>query len=234
MNEKPKLKRSGYKRIAMVYSAMILGAVFFFAAAGRLDLPRAWFYFVLMFVCQTSVFIILAIRPQMAEVVNARGEIKFVKLWDLAFEVLYSIATLILVPVIAGLDVGRFRWSELNPYWLPVGVVFYAFAMFFTLWAMIENRFFETAVRVQKERGHTVVSTGPYAIVRHPGYVGMILLYFSEPLAIGSFYALFVSLFIAFLLVMRTVLEDATLQKELPGYLEYTKKTRYRLVPFIW
>ncbi|MFH1683346.1 MAG: isoprenylcysteine carboxylmethyltransferase family protein [Candidatus Margulisiibacteriota bacterium] len=234
MNAKPKLTRSGYKRIIMLYGAMAAGAVIFFAAAGRFDLPRAWAYFLLSLFCQTVVFLLVFIRPEMAEVLNARGETHFVKVWDVAFVISYSLATLIVLPLVAGLDVGRFRWSELSLWWLAAGVIFYLLAILITEWALLENKFFETGVRVQKERGQTVISTGPYAIVRHPGYAGMILLYFSFPLIIGSFYTLLVSLFIALSLIVRTVLEEATLRQELAGYVEYTKKTRYRLIPFIW
>jgi protein-S-isoprenylcysteine O-methyltransferase Ste14 len=234
MNRKPRLTRSGYKRIIVIYAVMILNAVIFFAAAGRLNLPRAWFYLGLTFLGQTAVFMLLFIRPEMVEVVNARGEMKLVKAWDRLFTLFYGLSTIIFIPLIAGLDVGRHNWSQLGLSWLAAGVVCYFFAMFFIEWALLENKFFETTVRVQKERGQTVVTTGPYAIVRHPGYLGMIFLYFSMPLAVGSAWALLVSLFTALLFVIRTALEDATLQKELPGYSKYVKKTRYRLVPFIW
>jgi len=235
MSEKPKLTRSGYRRIIVIYLAMLFNAVLFFAAAGRIDLPRAWVYIILTVSWQTLVFILFFTRfPEMAEVVNARGEMKMPKVWDKLFALFYSLATLILLPLIAGLDVGRYGWSYLNAWWMVPGVLFFLFAMFFTDWALMENKFFELGVRIQKERGQKVVSTGPYAMVRHPGYAAFILLYFSFPLIVGSFYALFASLFTALLLVIRTALEDATLQKELEGYVEYTKKTRFRLIPLIW
>jgi protein-S-isoprenylcysteine O-methyltransferase Ste14 len=235
VNEKPKLTRSGYRRIIVIYLVMLFNAVLFFAAAGRIDLPRAWAYFIGLAVCQTLIFILMLTRfPEMAEVVNARGEMKMPKVWDKLFALFYTIITIILLPLIAGLDVGRYNWSDLNIWWMVPGVILLFFAMFLSDWALLENKFFELGVRVQKERGQKVVSTGPYAIVRHPGYIAFILLYFSFPLIVGSFYALFASLFTALLLVIRTALEDATLQKELEGYVEYTKKIRYRLIPLIW
>ena len=235
MSDKPKLTRSGYKRIIVIYLAMFFNAVLFFAAAGRIDLPRAWAYIILTVSWQTLVFILFfTCFPEMAEVVNARGEMKMPKVWDKLFALFYSLATLILLPLIAGLDVGRYGWSYLNAWWMVPGILFFIFAMFVADWALMENKFFELGVRVQKERGQKVVSTGPYAMVRHPGYIAFIFLYFSFPLIVGSFYALYVSLFTALLLVIRTALEDATLQKELDGYVEYTKKTRYRLVPLVW
>ena len=235
MSEKPKLTRSGYKRIMVIYLSMFFNAVVFFAAAGRLDLPRAWFYIILTLLSQTFIFVLILTRfPEMVEVVNARGEMKMVKLWDKLFALFYALATMILMPLIAGLDVGRYNFSYLNVWWMVPGVIFFLFSMFLAEWALMENKYFELGVRIQKERGQKVVTTGPYAIVRHPGYIAFIFLYFSFPLIVGSFWALFASLFTALLIVIRTALEDATLQKELDGYVEYTKKTKFRLIPFIW
>lgn len=235
MNEKPKLTKSGYKRIIVIYATMAWNALLFFAAAGRLDLPRAWFYFILNVAVMSLIFLLFLIRfPEMAEVVNARGEIKISKGWDRTFVILYALVTLLIMPVLAGLDVGRYGWSQLDLWWLLVGTFFFCFAMFVSEWALLENKYFETTVRIQKERGQKVISSGPYAIVRHPGYLAFIFLYFAFPLVVGSFYALFASLATALLLIIRAALEDATLQKELPGYLEYTRKTRYRLMPFVW
>jgi protein-S-isoprenylcysteine O-methyltransferase Ste14 len=219
----------------VIYLAMLFNAVLFFAAAGRLDLPRAWAYIIVQALIMTFIFILMFFRfPEMAEVVNARGEMKMPKVWDKLFAVFYTIITIILLPLIAGLDVGRFGWSELNLWWMGLGFFLLFFSLFVSEWALIENKFFELGVRIQKERGQKVVSTGPYAIVRHPGYIAFILLYTSFPLIVGSFYALSASLLTAILLVFRTALEDATLQRELEGYVEYTKKTRYRLIPLIW
>jgi protein-S-isoprenylcysteine O-methyltransferase Ste14 len=99
---------------------------------------------------------------------------------------------------------------------------------------MVENEFFETTVRIQKEGNHKVVITGPYAIVRHPGYAGMILFYGCTPFIIGSLYGLIPAILLAVAFVFRTYFEDRMLYEELPGYKEYTKKVMYRLVPFIW
>jgi protein-S-isoprenylcysteine O-methyltransferase Ste14 len=235
MNDQPKLTRSGYKRIIVIYLSMVFTAVLFFGSAGRIDLPRGWAYVIITALVQTNIFIVALVRfPEMAEVVNARGEMKMVKTWDKVFAFLYALTSMLLLPLIAGLDVGRYQWSELSLWWMVPGVIMLISAMLFSTWALLENKFFELAVRIQKERGQKVIMTGPYAIVRHPGYIAFILLYFSFPLIVGSFCALFVSLLIALLLVVRTALEDATLQKELEGYIDYTTKTRYRLIPFFW
>ena len=99
---------------------------------------------------------------------------------------------------------------------------------------MTQNRYLSDVVRIQEERGHEVCMTGPYRYVRHPMYVGVIIFVLCLPLALGSFFALFLSAAILFVFLIRTSLEDKTLQKELPGYKEYTEQVRYRLIPGIW
>ena len=101
-------------------------------------------------------------------------------------------------------------------------------------WAESVNKHFEPTVRIQTERGHTVVDTGPYTIVRHPGYLAASLLVLGMPLALGSFWALIPAVISYLLLVVRTALEDRTLQDELPGYREYAERVRYRLIPGVW
>jgi len=230
-----KLERSGIKRIVTIYAVMIFEAVITFISAGRVDLPRVWTYFGIVTVCQSLIFVLMFVRfPQMVEVVNARGEIKATKTWDKIIMILYSLFTLILIPLITGLDIGRFNWSYLNEWSMVVGIVFLLGSMFVSEWALLSNKFFEPAVRIQKERGQYVVTTGPYAIIRHPGYTAMIFLYASFPLIAGSLYGFLVSLLTAILFVIRTALEDKTLQQELEGYIDYTKRVKYRLVPGIW
>jgi protein-S-isoprenylcysteine O-methyltransferase Ste14 len=101
-------------------------------------------------------------------------------------------------------------------------------------WAMLANRFFSGVVRIQTERGHEVVASGPYAIVRHPGYSGSLLAALGFPLVLSSVWA-FLPLILVFVVsIVRTRLEDRTLQSELPGYAEYANTTRHRLLPGVW
>ena len=139
-----------------------------------------------------------------------------------------------LVLVIAGLD-ALFDWSP--PYSLPIKIIsLIAILLGYALgsYALIENRFFSGVVRLQTDRGHQVVSSGPYRWIRHPGYAGALLTYFATPLFLDSPWAFLPTLFIAIVLVIRTSLEDRFLQDELEGYQEYAHRVRYRLVPGLW
>ena len=157
------------------------------------------------------------------------------KSWD---EVLARLVGLggALIPLAAGLDV-KYGWSK-TAYSLTVElvalvVILVGYAI--GSWALVENRFFSGTVRIQTERGHHVISSGPYAYVRHPGYAGALLTYFATPLLLDSPWTFVPVVFMAVVLIIRTSLEDRTLQEELPGYKEYTtQKTKYRLLPGIW
>jgi protein-S-isoprenylcysteine O-methyltransferase Ste14 len=139
-----------------------------------------------------------------------------------------------LLMVTAGLD-GLFHWTPaFNMVVKIVALVFILVGYTWSSYALIENRFFSGVVRIQKERGHEVVSSGPYAVVRHPGYAGALLLYLATPFFLDSWCTLVPAVFLVVVLVIRTGLEDRTLQEELPGYREYTKKVRYRLIPGLW
>ncbi|UCC65296.1 MAG: isoprenylcysteine carboxylmethyltransferase family protein, partial [Anaerolineae bacterium] len=136
--------------------------------------------------------------------------------------------------VVAGLD-ARFEWSTSVPLALHIGGLIASvlgWALF--MWAMGANAFFSEAVRIQEERGHTVVTNGPYRYVRHPGYVGAILALLATPLLLGSLWALVPAGLAAIGYVVRTGLEDKTLQEELDGYKDYTRQVRYRLLPGVW
>lgn len=221
------------RRAAQVIGALFLMMALFFLSAGRLDLSRAWIFFSLYFVSLFfNMVLFLKFNP---EIISARSEMirGEMKWWDKLFGVFYTIFLFIMF-IVCGLDVGRFRLPSPGMEFLAVGVVIFFVGWVFVAWAMVENKFFEMTVRVQKERDHKVVSTGPYAIVRHPGYAGMILFYGCTPFIIGSLYGLIPALLLAVAFVFRTYFEDRLLYEGLPGYKEYAKKVRYRLVPFVW
>ena len=138
--------------------------------------------------------------------------------------------------VIAGLDRGRFHWSDTVPPWLQLlGLIALAGGFAFCFWAMYVNRFFSSVVRIQSDRGQYVVTTGPYAVIRHPGYVGGILFVLASGIALGSWLAtaMLAVMTLPFLLY-RAVTEDRILQAELPGYRDYASRVRWRLVPGVW
>ena len=155
------------------------------------------------------------------------------KKWDKAIlAVLVGAGPLVLF-IVAGLDFRR-HGSRFGPAAIVAGLAVALIGLAVTAMAMHANRFFSTTVRIQTERGHAVVSSGPYAIVRHPGYVGMFLSYAAMPFAIGSAWALWPTMPLLVLLLVRTGLEDRTLRAELPGYAEYAARIRYRLLPGLW
>lgn len=140
-----------------------------------------------------------------------------------------------LIPLAAGLD-ARYAWSGVD-----FGLTEKIIALVLILagfglgsWALMENRFFSGVVRIQKERGHHVISTGPYAWMRHPGYAGALLTYIATPILLDSLWTYLPAAFISIVLFIRTDLEDRALKQELPGYREYAQKTRFRLLPGIW
>lgn len=208
-------------------------AVILFIAAGHLDIPRAWLYLALNLLFSIAGMVITWKR--MPELLNQRGGINpGTKTWDKVFLATYFPVILVIMPLTAGLDVGRFGRPGLGIHFAILGIALYASAFFMAQWAMVVNKFFEGTVRIQEERGHYVVTTGPYRIVRHPGYAGMILASLAPPLIIGSAHALIPAGIGIILVIIRTSLEDATLHNELNGYTEYASRVRYRLLPGIW
>jgi protein-S-isoprenylcysteine O-methyltransferase Ste14 len=139
-----------------------------------------------------------------------------------------------LIPLVAGLD-ARFGWSP--AFSVPVKIASLAVIVagyVLASYALVENRFFSGMVRIQTDRGHQVVSSGPYRWMRHPGYAGALLAYFATPVLLDSFWALLPVALVTGVLLLRTALEDRTLHDELPGYRDYAARVRYRLLPGIW
>lgn len=155
------------------------------------------------------------------------------KSWDKILSPLTAIGSGI-IPVIAGLD-ALFLLSPgftLIAKIISIVVILPGYGL--GTYALVENRFFSGTVRIQSERGHKVISTGPYKWIRHPGYASMLMVNMVVPILLDSYWAYIPVLCVAVFTIIRTSMEDKTLQNELDGYLEYTKKTRKRLIPFIW
>ena len=223
------MNKSIIRRTIQVGATLMLQAVLLFIAAGTLKWTWAWIFIV------TGIMILLInylVLP--AEVIEERGKKKEnVKKWD---RILSGINTVpaILIYLLSGLDF-RFGWT--GPVNMAInisGLTFmFAGAMLFT-WGMVSNRFFSTMVRIQEDREHRVATGGPYRYVRHPGYVGYIVMSAATPLALGSYWALTAAGVSVVLIIIRTKLEDDTLKNELEGYPEYAGQVKKRLIPGVW
>ena len=230
-----KLKKSGIEVLVRLFLAPFMAVALFFISAGHINIVRAWLYLVVSFI---GIFGGIALVSKFdPELINERGlwkKKKDTQGWDKIIIRVYLIFGFYLPPVIAGLDVGRFRWSNLGVHFSIVGSVLFILGAVLIHWAMLVNRHFETTVRIQTDRGQRVITAGPYRIVRHPGYVGAIIWGISTPLILGSLYGLIPAGIAVIIMIIRTSLEDKLLRRELNGYVEYTRRVRYRLLPGIW
>ena len=156
------------------------------------------------------------------------------KAWDKVLAPLMAVSIVFPMVIVAGLD-HRYGWSPEFPLWIStVGFILIAFGYAFAAWALAENRFFYSVVCIQTDRGHRVCDSGPYRFVRHPGYAGSILPLFGIVLALGSLWTLIPAAVASFITVLRTELEDRVLREDLPGYVDYARRVRFRLVPGIY
>ena len=215
--------------ITILYAALPLLLV------GRWDWWPGWAYAALM-LFSTIASRVLALRKDpgiLAE--RARSlENKDAKEWDRKLVPFAAIIGPLGSLLVSGLD-ARLGWSPALAAWVaPAALIVITLSLMLGNWAFSENRFFSGTVRIQTDRGHHVVDSGPYRLVRHPGYVSAIWTHLGMPLLFGSLWGLIPGFLTAILFIVRTALEDKTLQEELPGYKEYTQKTKYRLFPGIW
>lgn len=213
------------------FSMAIWGGLLFWAA-GTLWWSRAWIHLGLWVVTLgANLVILLRLNPAalLARMKARRPTEKFDKI------IMYSLVPVTLaIPAVAGLDAVRCQWSRLATWAIYPGIVLHAAGDAFLLWAMVVNPYGEKTVRIQTERGHRVVTTGPYALVRHPMYVGVMVLLAGIPLVLGSWWTFLPMGVMALAMVIRTAFEDRMLRRELPGYDDYARRTRYRLLPGLW
>jgi protein-S-isoprenylcysteine O-methyltransferase Ste14 len=204
-----------------------------FLPAGTLAWTKGWLF--LIVVTAGSYLSFLYLRRVNPDVIAGRvNHHEGWRLWDVLLVLLGFLPTILAIPIVAALDDERYHWSHLAWWGCLAGYALMIAGFFGMTWAMSVNKFFEPSVRIQTDRGHRIIDTDPYALVRHPGYAFGFLLFLGMPLALGSLWALIPALLFGLLLVVRTLLEDGTLQNELPGYKEYAQRVRYRLVPGIW
>jgi protein-S-isoprenylcysteine O-methyltransferase Ste14 len=212
--------------------SLLVFALCLFLPAGTWAWWRGWLF--VFVVVAASILITLYLRRVNPDVIAARvNRHEGTKRWDRVLLGMF-IPTIVAILPVAALDDGRFHWSHVAWWVCGIGYVLVLAGLAGMTWAESVNRHFEPTVRIQTDRDHTVVDTGPYAIVRHPGYVAAILLCVGMPLSLGSLWALIPAALSFVFLVVRTVLEDRTLRAELPGYEGYARRVRYRLVPGVW
>jgi protein-S-isoprenylcysteine O-methyltransferase Ste14 len=218
--ENRKLNKFGFKVLVGTFLGPFIQVALLFIFAGRMDIAGGWIYLVVSFIGMFGGIVLVGmVNP---ELLNHRGQWekkKDAKPWDKVLLIAFGITGFYILPVVIGLDI-RFQWSYLGIYFTIAGIVLFLVGSVIINWAMIVNTHFETTVRIQNDRGHKVITTGPYKMVRHPGYVGAILWIVATPLIIGSVVGFVPAVIAGFVLIIRTWLEDKTLHSELNGYLD--------------
>jgi len=224
--------RRQWIRLAAVY---LLIPVILLMCGGDLGWWQAWLYSLLIVAAGIGGRLWAEHRHPglMAERQNIEN-IRNAKAWDKVLAPLMAVSVGYPMVVVAGLD-HRYKWSSEFPLWLiALGFILILLGYSFATWALAENRFFSSVVRIQADRGHVVCDSGPYRLVRHPGYAGNIFALFGMVLALNSVWTLIPATVASIIAVIRTALEDQTLREELPGYRDYARRVCYRLIPWIY
>ena len=223
------MRFAGVKQLVSIGFSLTITAACLFGSAGRLDWPNAWVLLGLSLL--TGLAFTIGRNPELAA---ERRNIKAGKSWDKALVGVTVLLGPMAVWITAGLDC-RLHWSNgASSLAFAAGLAAATLGAALIAWAMRSNKFFSSVVRIQKDRGHTVVDGGPYRFIRHPGYAGTLVFTLATPLILGSKWALAPAAATASVIVVRTFLEDMTLHNELDGYAEYARRVRYRLMPAIW
>lgn len=207
---------------------LICAGLALFTSAGSITIVAFWAYLAILSAVFVAAFVLLD-RGLLQERMRPGG-----KPAPIGLQLLNVI--LLIHWVIAGLDRGRLHWTDNVADWLQaIGLSILAAGYALVFWAMLVNRFFSSVVRIQSERGQHVVTVGPYAFVRHPGYSAGILIVIASGIALGSWLAAaFLAAIVLPFLFYRVLNEDRTLQSQLAGYAEYAQRVRWRLLPGGW
>jgi len=233
--DNPDQKPEGINRRRLVLSVLgilLFFALFMFLPAGTWAWEKGWL-FVLVMLASGVVSIIYLWRVNPELVVARINPHQGTKRWDKALLGLFIPSFLAILPV-AALDDGRFHWLPVPGWVCALGYGLLLLGMVLLTWAQAVNKFFEPTVRIQADRGQRVIDSGPYALVRHPGYASCFPLTVGIALCLGSLWALIPAGLSCLVLILRTQWEDQTLQAELAGYKEYTERVRSRLIPGVW
>ncbi len=228
-----RLNRGQYIRLVIkgVFALLLMTGIMM-VLAGRLDYWQGWVYGLFSLVYGIIKAFLFADKTDL--VLERLRPGPGTKWWDKVFWAFFLPLNFGVV-IVGSLDAGRFGWTGPLPATVYIlGYILFFLTLYLFTWAMYINPFFSSTVRIQTDRGQEVVRDGPYRYVRHPGYIAGILMLMAMPPALGSLWALAPAAILIVLLVIRTWLEDTTLQRELEGYAEYAGKVKYRLAPGLW
>ncbi len=223
------------RAVAGLVVITLMPAAILFIAAGRVDWWEAWVMIAVLALSMiASRVVMFRTHPDLAMERARWTEDRNIKAWDKYLMPLVALYGPALMWLVAGLDK---RWNASPPLAIELEIAAFVVVILgylISIWAFIENNFFSTVVRIQTERGHSVVSAGPYRWVRHPGYAGGFVGFLATPIALGTLWVFAPAVLTCIAIVARTALEDRTLQNELAGYREYAARVRYRLLPGVW
>lgn len=227
-----KLEKSGFAYLTRVAFQILLGVFLFFSAAGTISYQRGWIFFTVYSI--TTILGVIYLSMHNPEVLNERAkERDNTEKWDKVLLKLYILLAFFIIYIVAGLDV-RFNWSHLPMFYMYPALVIVILSSVLGIWSMKENANFEATSRIQRDRVQKICDTGPYNIIRHPGYLAVVIWALAIPFVFGSLYMMIPAIFICIVIVIRTYLEDKMLIEKLDGYIDYSLKTKYRLLPFVW
>lgn len=220
------------KRAVITISLALWVAIFIggtlFLSAGRVDIPFFWANLLIWVGSMVNIAWIMDLdlmRERSRVGAGIRGKLRQV----------FGLPVLASHFIVAGLDVGRFHWSDSVPIGLQVvssGGTVLGFGL--VAWTILVNPFFAKEVRIQEERGHEIITSGPYGYIRHPGYAGFAVLFLVSGLALGSWFSFILGAGFVLYFVWRTVVEDRFMQENLEGYADYVGRIPYRLIPGLW
>ncbi|SRR6266487_899203 len=221
------------KALLWVAVSFLLMALVLFLPAGTIAWSAGWIDLILLYGwLLVGIWLLLKYNPGLLEErINLSQSNQ--KAWDKVFILLFYLfffAWLVLMP----LDTVRFHWSQVPLVLQVAGAVALVGSFLLISLTFRENAFLSPTVRIQRERGQKVISTGPYQYVRHPMYAGGLLLFLGTPLLLGSWYGLLLVLVFTPGGAVRAVLEERVLREELPGYDAYMAEVKYRLIPYVW
>ncbi len=227
-------RRATARWLASVTVIGLVLAASLFISAGSLGWRMAWAYVGVYAVTQVLVAaVVIRGNPELAAE-RAQLRASPAARWDRPLAGIVALWGPMATLIVSGLDM-RLAGSPAMPQALQtVGLALIAAGSFLSVWAMASNPFFYGHVRIEKERGHSVVDSGPYRMVRHPGYLGAVVFNLATPLMLSSVRAFIPAGLTSGALILRTALEDRVLQEGLDGYEEYAVRVRHRLVPGLW